>query len=286
MDKKKLLKIASAAVIAIIIAVVVIETLVSKSLLFFSNNKDGLKNWATTTFLNGEEVTLNKPIIKTNEGDFLTNADDLLQTTLQNVGKEYRIHNGQGKGPNTFDCSGLVWWTLKQYGKTSGFPVTSVASYIKGVPQDTNHWLWGDTKGRYWSEVGRWVYNDKDGKYKFEKNGGSSSIYSADLKYNNNNINVLKVNDPITQSLRYYEYYDDNQNKKELPAGSIVVSVGSLFGGLNHAWMCLGDLGTSDPDEVKAYLVSKYGEEFSEKLKTESEMGDKATTQWGKERLL
>ena len=158
------------------------------------------------------------------------------------------------------DCSGLVWWTLSSLNmQTSGF------SFNNNVPVDTLHWLSPD--GNYFPQVAVWKYNtttnewnvDPSRAWKYNtttnewKASESTGVYNTALKVKRgdgawNDINVLKVNDPIDSNLRYWEYYGSDNVKRELPMGTIIVSYGKGFGKNynDHAWIYIGNLGTKD----------------------------------------
>ena len=134
------------------------------------------------------------------------------------------------------DCSGLVFWTLSSLMKNKSITVgTKGFSYNNLVPVDTAHWL-----------------ADANGK---------TITKSSNVTFNGQKINILKANDEITSSMRYYQYKDANGNIVDLPNGTIVVTDGKNYvsGGQNHAWIYIGDLGTSNATEVKNILKTRYG---------------------------
>ena len=151
---------------------------------------------------------------------------------------------------NGIDCTGLIYWTLSSLGQgTQGF------GFNNPVPVDTYHWLqyWNGSTRVYWKECTNAAR-------------GTKSVYDADLTINGNKIEVLKANDEIGD-LRYYEY---GQKGQYLPAGTIIISNAKALAGRtlsdgtvvnekeveDHAWITLGYLDTTNPDEVIDYLVS------------------------------
>ena len=200
--------------------------------------------------------------------------------------------------PCGVDCSGLVYWTLSKLGVNTQ---NSEFAHNNPVPIDTFDWLC--TKkyyNTYWSECGN------KGKT------GTRSVFSnnVNLTYtyggNTYNIKVLKAEDG-QESLKYYQYKDSNGNIQELPAGTIVISnaralwgksVGEGIERINigddgsysftdengqthynkledHMWITLGDLGTTDANEVKEILKSMGVNE--DLLRTTDTDGKKAT---------
>ena len=144
------------------------------------------------------------------------------------------------------DCSGLVWWTLSSLKmQTSGF------CFNNNVPVDTYHWLRPDSN--YFPEVTAWKYYKGTNEWKANPSSSTTSVYDKALKVKRgegawNDINVLKVNDPIDSNLRYWEYYGSDNVKRELPMGTIIISYGKGFGDKynDHAWIYIGNLGTKD----------------------------------------
>ena len=166
------------------------------------------------------------------------------------------------------DCSGLVQWSLKNVGITK---VEGLNSAVTWGPNDCLHWVI-DSNGRYFKEAGQWTTNNHNYplEWKAMDSSAPNSIYNRDVKYtyNNNtyNINVLKVNDPIIPGqFEYYNYYDGNV-KKELPIGTVIISMGTFEGcKYDHAWITLGNLGTADINQAAKNLKDWYGIEVNTK---------------------
>ena len=123
----------------------------------------------------------------------------------------------------------------------------------------------------YLNEVG--IYNQviRNGRltnnYQFSityprANKSAYEVYGKEITCNKSNlegqrINVLKINDPITSDYRYYNYFDENGNKKTLPMGTIIYShAGGDVGAIDHSWIYIGDLKTSNQEEAANKLVS------------------------------
>ena len=203
-------------------------------------------------------------------GNQVLTSEDIIKKACLLLGKRYG-RNGE-KGGNAYttnptfldaskfnavDCSGLVYWALG----SNGVRTVNVSDFSKaiGLPVDTTHWLTyqaGSTT-QYWKEA-----TNKSGN---SLNPNGKSIWNANLNYylngNKNKtykIKVLKANASITNDLRYYQYKVGNVTNT-LPAGTVVVSFGenpSASKTADHAWITLGNLGTSDPAKVKSILVN------------------------------
>ena len=186
-------------------------------------------------------------------------------------------------GYNGIDCSGLVYWALTNVGIDKGYTLPTAATEYKygtngfttgfarnnPVPLDALDWLSyvnsNSTTPHGFSEL-KGLKRNSDGTYTAVNTTatGDRSVADVNLTYLGNKVNVLKKNDFITSDLRYYEYYDQNGNKKILPSGTIVISYGSgvpsVVNGTttypyeDHAWIFIGDLKTSDPNQVAAIL--------------------------------
>ena len=133
------------------------------------------------------------------------------------------------------DCSGLIYWTLASLMKEKGLTGTQGFSYNHPVPVDTFHWL---------------------------VNGNGAAITKDSLTtFNGKRITILKANEPITASLRYYQYIDANGNVANIPSGTIIISEGKKVNsnGQNHAWIYIGDLGTSDANVAYNKMVNEMG---------------------------
>ena len=150
---------------------------------------------------------------------------------------------------NLIDCSGLVWWTLSSLGmQTSGFKLNH------NVPVDTTHWLQprlNNEWGNYFCDVTAWKYDTIKREWTENDRSSLASVKDTVLQVRRDenawkNVNILKINDPIDSNLRYWEYYDSDNNKKELPMGTVIISYGSGLGNRNndHAWIYIGNLGT------------------------------------------
>lgn len=248
---------------------------------------------------------------------------DIVKKATEVLGAPYMLSNKGGKRGTSsseevieggIDCSGLVYWSLNQIGvKTSGFHLEyDGADSFNDVPLNCEDWYtYGNNESNYFCEVGAWKKPNKDTSkpYEFylnERAYGKDSVYNTKLEYrygdskdNIKDIQVLKVNDPIIESkLEYFEYYEGNV-KKTLPIGTVVVSLGRTekgdvqngvikekSGTYNHAWITIGDLGTTNKDEAikklkdmgildsnKDYSGVVFGDESED-------WGDKSNTYW------
>lgn len=187
-------------------------------------------------------------------------SDDIIKKACELLGTRYG-NGAKGNGtvnPYTFsnpnfksaadvqeiDCSGFVFWTLGSLGvRTSGF------YHNVPVPIDTVHWLTYGNNGLLWGEILPGNTNARQAGLSFTYGSG-----------NGKSIEVLKANEEIEGNKRYYQY----GNGKVLPAGTIVVTTGvnqsnwTSFNHVNleHSWITLGDLSTTNVEDVKNYLVS------------------------------
>ena len=227
-----------------------------------------------------------QPIRKTQEGNYDLDGTDIIGKATELLGKRYWLG---GKGIQDYnhttpypanqvtsvDCSGLAYWTLNSLGgKTTGFNngsyPASQSRYVENpVPMDTDNWL-----GSYWKQVFDVKYNKTTREFDvIQAHSNGKDIYEANLTFSVNSntakgINVLKVNDMITEDFRYYNYME-NGVKKELPMGTIIASYGKGLrdennnkGKYNHTWIYIGDLGTDKPSEVKAILDAMLGKDL------------------------
>jgi len=257
-------KIIVAIVIALASVLLAVTMLITKQGNFIFKNKNKINNLAS-----------NVSIIKTQKFD-LTNVE-VIKKASELLGKQYKFglkgYNGNIYS-NTYnssklyeakdigntndnptnndgiDCSGLVYWTLSSLAKEKGWstPITTGFSYNNPVPVDCMHWLtYGKSANaaRYWGEI--------------EK--GNKLIDTVNPTFNGKLINVLKKNDKAvsegnSSGLTYYQYKDDNGNVKNLPSGTIIVSYnkGGSSKDYDHAWIYIGNLGTSNVNEAKAIL--------------------------------
>lgn len=231
MEKLKSNKIITTIGIIMAIIIAVVSIFFAKETIFLNENAKNLENQAAT--------------IATTNGSFGLDSTEIIKKASELLGKGYKFglkgYNGNlyttnynssklysanqigvttDKPANNdgIDCSGLIYWTLAQLGcSTQNFTVLQ-----NPVPVDTLHWV---------------------------SYSGSPSITAHGVT---SKINILKNNESITNDLRYYEYMEGN-TKKTLPAGTILVSISSGEA-YNHSWICLGDLGTTNPEEVKTLL--------------------------------
>ena len=343
MKRKKLLKIAIASIIPIVALVIVVQMLVRESFLLVDNNFDGNADVTGALALpavygcddeseakenngyaarsntteaiqlkvdvNNEERTinfkLNKPIIKTENGQFSLNAVDLIREAVKVLPAKYDDDNEYSYDKSTLnafkangidengyirntstqlklDCTGLIQWAIgANYGDFFKY-ITDKNGKLKkeslirgfwregsfGIPRSVDDWTSKSKGGKQtpWFEIGRWdLYNEKTDKvrdtalYLYTMNSNpEDSIRNSTLTYDGKDINVLKINDPITKDFRYWEYYDSNQQKQELPMGTIIVSPSRRTintGKAGHAWIYIGDLGTSNPKDARTKLA-------------------------------
>lgn len=118
------------------------------------------------------------------------------------------------------DCTGLIYYTLTKLGcTTTGF------EFQNPVPVDPTHW------------------------YNYTNPTITYNGQTADVQ-------VLKKGVAV-EDLPYYMC----ENGKEIPAGSIVVAAGSTLGKgyHDHAWIYIGNLGTTNEKEVAKILINKVG---------------------------
>ena len=219
-------------------------------------------------------VDLRAPIIQ--ETNFALEGSDIVRSAMNLLGKPY-VWSGKAGAYNNVadpvnqipgvDCSGLVAYSLNKSGYVIKGLTNPYSTYTRNnlnVPVDTAHWM--AKSGVYYKEAGIYTRSSKDKDFTFKYAG--ANINAAPSIYNNtekltwkvNNtsgkINILKVGDPISSDLRWFEYYDAEGNKKTLPTGTIVVSYGE--NGKNHAWISIGDLGTANAEEARKILNEKY----------------------------
>ena len=269
MKKKSILSI---AIITIICVSTIIGIMLKRTSVISTNNllsdtdksvnvsfggKNGIPNYS---------VTLNSPIIKNENNDYDIRGIDVITKASKLLGATYTYGNKAGAYNNNamseddiknqgIDCSGLVWWTLKSLNLSmSGFNTGGAKT---NIPIDTRQWIY-DKTGNFYAERKAWKYSDEKKQWQEINKGMGSSISKSNLKVNNKDVNVLKINDPITSNLRYYEYYDKNGNKKELPMGTIIISDGEAIEANSHAWICIGDLGTSNASEAAKILKDMH----------------------------
>ena len=224
--------------------------------------------------------TINSSIKNTENGKFTLSEDDILKKSGEIVGKDYKFgskggdaYNGGGplaSNNNKFkniDCSGLIWWTLKSLNVSVSLGQGTAST----VPIDCVDWLTYSSSNTsyYYNEIGVWRnkdINDPKSEIIFDNNAGQGHkrVYDIITKGSNKlsvngkgqDINVLKINDPITSNYRWYEYYD-GETKKELPAGTIVVAYAGSKNSYDHSWITIGNLGTSDSNEAANILIGR-----------------------------
>ena len=260
-DKFKNLKNKKLLIFAVIICAIAVLVFSTKEQLFKTNSLQTEDNKETISIkgavFNAQIVPLIKP---TTNGDFFIDGKNIVTQASSYLGTDYST--------GSFDCSKLVQNALSKAGVTgiSGLHLSDSTS----IPRQTMDWF-SNTKGNAWSQLKYWKY--KNGKiteiyYNGSQNMGPSiRDNSSALKVTTNNVtkqmNVLKINDPITSNLRWYQYYDEKGKKQELPMGTIIMSYGSQWtssngwknGKQNHAWIAIGNLGTSNANEAANILV-------------------------------
>ena len=252
-----------------ILAASILVTILSKTTNIFSTNNLKTTEQAASVSLDNVTITTNKPIVKTS--DYPIDGKEIINKASELLGKGYGFGSKGATDPygsykllskdkfTHIDCTGLVYWTLGNLGvKTSGYSLNNP------IPVDTTHYVTYGTPNSYYffNEVKYWKDSNNDSKIDttISKNSTGKSVRNANLKYTKGNssydINVLKINDPVTSSLRYYQYYDENDQIKYLPTGTVVIALGEVLGGNyeSHAWIYIGDLGTTDPNEVYEIL--------------------------------
>ena len=234
-------------------------------------------------------TTMN-PIIQTQDKDFTLTDKDIIGKATQLLGKSYPMNDencnvavsggkdvanytkgasaNSASNVNYVDCADLIWWTLKSIDSNMVIRLGNTSSYSE-IPYDVARWVTYGSGSRWFSEVGNFARN-KTSPYTpyFDQFDGSADTIENYLKgYSGNDMtkkmNVLKRNDPITNELRWYKYYDANGNLQDIPAGTFIIAMGdrgAIDGnGSAHSWIALGNLGTSNVDDVVTILNSKYG---------------------------
>ena len=264
---------------------------------FVNKNQDVIENY-------GIDNAGYKAIIKTENGNYEIDANELILKASELLGKGYsqgdatNDWNGKGlsKSPwsaviqssdvkdasniTSVDCSGLVYWTLASIAKEKGWDfgtqfakvgdangstsnITSGFAVNNPVPADTTHWLeyYSSSVSRYFRETG---INPTGLPATYTIDGNGNVVWGADLKIRDKSINVLKANQIVKDDLRYYEYIENdgsaNGVKKLLPPGTIVVAntksdANDAKNLDDHAWICIGDLGTTDAEVAKQKLI-------------------------------
>ena len=247
-----------------VLIVAIFAIVISTFIFFFSKNKVEDVN-QTQNEQQIENYVVSTP---TTNGDFKLNSVDIIKTASKLLGTPYVYGK---KGVNTYqytnivqsnnlktdsevrndgiDCTGLVYWTLSEIAKERnidfGTRTSNMGNYISNittnfslnnpVPVDTLHWL------TYW--------DGKNAQYVSEKYGTQNIPSITSYQMFGNTINVLKANESLTT--KYYMY----GGNKKLPAGTIVImdatnANGSHDNYSSHAWITLGDLGTTNANDV------------------------------------
>ena len=273
------------------IVIFFIATLLTSSVIKNSvsvvTNKDGAtttvvlkKNDGTIVKL--DNVQLNRPII--NSGDtYAVEGEAIVKKAVTHLGTKYDNSSwNQPTASGGLDCTGLIHLALRELNVKSvnGLLCRSNYYHTDGdqhwLPRSPEDWMSYATGPKFLTEVG--TYGIVGDNIEFHKpNAAGQSIYDngRDLHIrmiggdaNNRNsgprgrLDVLKVNDPISNELRWYNYYDENGNLRDLPMGTIVVSYAGWPMGGNfqvaksaHGWICIGNLETSDPAVAANKLV-------------------------------
>lgn len=250
----------------IIISLIIIIMAVTSgiSIVQYNSKKLTTNTNKATTNINGnnQSVTINKPKINIAEDNFKYKSKDIITQASKLLGQSYvfgakngnAYKNGNANSSlGSVDCSGLIWWTLKSSG-------VSLPNFGQGnastVPIDCINWITYGQNGAFFSEVGLWRREDESKNYDFVKDNGYQSVQNTNL----GNVNVLKVNDPIGSNYRWYNYYDNAGNKKELPEGVVVISYSrdkKTKKYKNHGWITIGNLGTSNANEAANTLIKR-----------------------------
>ena len=228
-----------------------------------------------------KKVTLNNPIIGT--GSFKLEGINIVKAAKEYLGYTYNASYLQPTG-NGVDCTGLIHLTLRDLGVMSvngilcrdgytegrsGHPYNGVKFFIPRSPQDWEAYDFPNYTHKFFKEIGTWAYDKTIGGIGFgQPNSSGTSIYDRSLniqmvgdstKYR---MDVLKVNDPITDELRWYNYYDSDGNLKDLPIGTLVISYSGQYlsnpyfiSSSGHGWICIGNLETSDASVAADKLI-------------------------------
>ena len=274
-DKFKNLKNKKLLIFAVIVCAIAVLVFSTKEQLFKTNSLQTEDNKETISIkdANGKVHTklenLNPSIKGTTNGTFKLNGKDIVKNAAIFLGDKYgEPDNKVVKGAN-LDCSQLVQSALVKSGvnNISGFQILD--GHGKNIPEQTMDWFVnGNGAKQAWSQLKYWKYDTSTQKIvDIPYNKSNSDTYSIykykdKLTVDGQKINVLKVNDPITSNLRYYQYYDGT-TKRELPMGTIIISYGSQWrsgdwstGKQNHAWICIGNLGTTNANEAANILIN------------------------------
>ena len=277
-DKFKNLKNKKLLIFAVIVCAIAVLVFSTKEQLFKTNslqtedNKQiqetiSIKDASGTVHTKTEN--LNPSIKGTMDGTFKLNGKDIVKNAAIFLGYKYGVTDDKVVRGANLDCSQLVQSALVKSGvnNISGFQILD--GHGKNIPEQTMDWFVnGNGAKQAWSQLKYWKYDTSTQKIvdipynKSNSNTYSIYNYKDKLTVDGQKINVLKVNDPITSNLRYYQYYDGT-TKRELPMGTIIISYGSQWrsgdwstGKQNHAWICIGNLGTTNANEAANILIN------------------------------
>ena len=238
-----------------------------------------LKNKAGNEF--SKTVNINSP--RYGSGEYKLKGIDIVNTAKKYLGYTYDASYLQPTG-NGIDCTGLIHLTLRDLGVKSvngilcrdgytegrsGHAYNGVKFFIPRSPQDWTAYSFENYAHHFFSEVGTWGLVNNAVSFG-QPNSNGSSIYDKNRNLSismvNDNTNyrmdLLKINDPITDNLRWYNYYDENGNLKDLPIGTLIISYSGQYlsdpyfiSNSGHGWICIGNLGTSDENKAADKLI-------------------------------
>ncbi len=302
---KKVLKFLRIVCAMSIIAVMVLPLTISNNLSNIQKSKELFAG--KTISWDGYDFTLNEPVYQMAEGTFPCDGADIVRTATQLLGKPYSFgdkgeigsayHGGNAAAAGNVtgvDCSGLIWWTLKtlQQGGVDFGSLSLGQGSASTVPIDSRDWLIYGSAKRWVNDGGYFSrnYNASTGtytQYQFKARDESAPYSSIDA-YSGKKVNILKRNDPITSSYRWYNYVTSDGKIAELPAGTLVISASELINDgvkrIDHCWIALGNLGTTNKDEAIAAIQEKFGIDVSSLsnyvLGDESTEGSTTCTYW------
>ena len=290
MKIKKLSKIAESMLVHVVAIIIIMQMLVSESFVLITSNKERFDLLADnraegTTFkqtlkLDVEsqereiEFELNKPVIKTSDGEFELEGVDLIKEAIKvlNVPYDSGMNNmyynwDLENTPSELDCAGLIQWAIAKHFNNFNNIIKGFHRQNEFLPRSCYDWVTNINEVK-WAELGKWNIKkeNKDSENyisEFVRTGSSgNSIRDAEITCKEKPINVLKINDPITNDFRYWEYFDSEGNRKELPIGTIIISPTRYTVDSNkvsHGWMYIGDLGTSDIYQARLNLAELLG---------------------------
>ena len=203
-------------------------------------------------------VQANEPVIKTADGNFDIDGINIVKSAATYLGTSYAFEEDvpvdSSVTISSLDCSGFVLCALRKEGiTTDGFHERSPYN----IPRSVIEWLEYEKTGgseNYFYEVGSYKLSNDENSINFVGDHDGEQVKNVDLKVKIGNsqksINVLKANDPIGNELRWYQYYDNNNQIQNLPIGTIVCNYGDGESGSQHMWIAIGDLGTDNKDEA------------------------------------